>query len=548
VGEGASDQRRDHRSGGDKIAVVSSRDHHYPAAMQRRVVAVSVGALAVVSLSIGCRRPPVMYPALAAADAELLQGCYDCLLSARASYRRLAGTDRARAIVRVFEADLLIALRERELDLPASDALTEARNLAAELPRDVEAERYVALVEAVPGEALGRPRAEVQRFRDARLALESRLDAEHAWLSRGTLRQPVREYLRLALECVYPGLDKPQQGSSTPAGASPDAPLLAYRKAMCGLGEIAQLAAVRAREPRFVETAFFIGNVELALAGRDGPGQARAHLGEAFARFPTSPAITYLIGHHGVVVEDHREALAFFDRTLALRASHDLTLLGRTIALSRLQRHEEAIDAATRLIAIGVGSLADAYYWRASNRHALGQLTEARADITEAKERGITPDIFTLAGIIEHDQRDLDPAQADLEAALAITDQDCTAHWYLGLVHRQRKTWSAAGQAFQNAISCYRERARRTEERIHAFQARADLDPAYRARALAGLEASSAADTRQWHLAALTGASCEAAAGNIATAKSLVDIASEDPTLAERAAKLRAWLDKPPRP
>src|SRR5689334_18102570 len=119
----------------------------------------------MVAVSIGCAAPPVRTPALATADAELLQGCYDCLLAARASYRRFAEIDRAHGAARVFEADLLIALREKELGLPASDAPSEARRIAAELPRTVEAERYLALVDAVPPEPLAGPSAEAMRFR-----------------------------------------------------------------------------------------------------------------------------------------------------------------------------------------------------------------------------------------------------------------------------------------------------------------------------------------------------------------------------------------------
>ncbi|HEY6179784.1 MAG TPA: hypothetical protein VIX73_35260, partial [Kofleriaceae bacterium] len=327
------------------------------------------------------------------------------------------------------------------------------------------------------------------------------------------------------------------------ASRAPGPPLLAYRAASCGLGSIAELAAVRAREPRFVETAFFIARVEIALLPSEGPGQARAHLAEAFARFPSSPAIAYAIGNYELIVEDPGEALAFFDRTLALRADHDRALLGRAIALGNLDRHEEAIEVATRLIALDDASRGEAYYWRAWNRHALGQLAEARADITRSKESSAAPNVFTLAGIIEFEQSDLDPARSDLEVAIAM-GHDCTARWYLGLVHRQRKTWLAAGEAFQDAVACYRARAQSSGAAMQALQTRTGLDPAYRARALAALEASLTADNRQLHLAALTGASCAAAGGDVASARSLADLAGEDPALAERAAKLRDWLAK----
>ena len=178
-----------------------------------------------VALAFGCTAAPrVNTPVLATADAELLQGCYDCLIAARSGYRSFAEVDRARGAVRIFEADLLIALREKELGMPAADAVSEARRIAAELPRAVEAERYLALVDAVPPEPLGAPSVEGWRFGAAHASLQPRLIAELAWLSRGQLRQPVRDYLRLALECAYP----PDNGSrAVEASRAPGPPLLA---------------------------------------------------------------------------------------------------------------------------------------------------------------------------------------------------------------------------------------------------------------------------------------------------------------------------------
>jgi hypothetical protein len=98
-------------------------------------------------------------------------------------------------------------------------------------------------------------------------------------------------------------------------------------------------------------------------------------------------------------------------------------------------------------------------------------------------------------------------------------------------------------------MACYRDRAQGTRNEIHALEARAQLDPAYRARRIASLEASAEADTRQQHVSALIAASDDAVAGDVTSAKALAEIASEDPALADRVAKLRSWLDShPPRP
>jgi tetratricopeptide (TPR) repeat protein len=501
---------------------------------------------ALSGAATGCASPPAARPqpgGLAEADAQLLQGCYDCLVDARARYRQLAvGRERPHVLVRILEADLLLALRDKELGLPTVDAITDARRVAAELPRDLEAERYLALAEAVPTEALALPIRSSGAFRAAHLPLLTRLPDELAWLSRGKLRPPAREYLRLALECAYPMfVDK----TPSPSGPS-DPPLLAFRKLICDSGSIAALQAVRAREPRFVETSFFIATTEIVLLPTQGPGQARAHLGEALAKFPASPAITLLTAMYDLAIGDDAEGLVFYDRTLALVPAHEPAMLGRTMCLTHLGRHPEAIDAATRAIALNA-TTSDGYYWRAQNHHTLGHLAEAHTDIAAAKDRSVAPSILSLAGVIEHDVGELDPAEADLQTAVAADDQDCTARWYLGLVHRQRKRWLPAAHAFEDAMACYRDRAEASHERVQALQARADIDAGYRARVIAGLEASIEADIRQQHLAALTAANHDVTGGDLAAARKLVDIAAEDPALADRVAKLRVRLDAAPR-
>jgi hypothetical protein len=283
----------------------------------------------------------------------------------------------------------------------------------------------------------------------------------------------------------------------------------------------------------------------MALADRDGPGQAKAHLAEALARFPTSPAIMYLTGNYDQLAGDYPEALRFYDRTLAAQPAHDLALLGRIICLTNLERAQQAIDAATQLLELGDGNQADAYYWRARNHRSLARLAEARKDISAAKELTFTRDVLGLAGVIEYDQGDLDPAEVDLTAAIEVGGEDCTARWYLALVRRQHKHWLAAGRAFEDAMVCFRDRALGSAERLRALQARGDLDPVYRANAVASLEASIEADTRQQHLAALTAAGHAAAGGDLASAKTLVELAARDPALADRVAKLRERLGKP---
>ena len=510
--------------------------------------------LVFLAIAVGCGRPPVAHPDLALqarAEAALLQGCYDCLLEARDGFSRLgAGEARPAWVARMFEVELLLALRDKELGLSPAEPLATARRLAAELPRDQQAARYLALVDEVPGEELsGAPRA-LQQFWSAHQEPLRSLAADRAWLARGPLGQPLGEYLRLALDCAHP--ERPAGGATSAAppaksGAPGAPPLLAYRAAICGYGSIDALAAVRAREPRFVETSFFIAKDEVVMMAHDGPARALPHLTEVLARFPGSPALAHLMASYQAGMGNYGEAVRFDDRALAAFPEHDDARFGRLVALSYLGRSQDAIDTATVLIDRHAVGLANAYYWRARNHRALAQLTEARADITAAKELLTTPVVMSLAGMIEYDQRELDIAEADLHAALDADPHDCDAQWYVGLVHQQRKQWRAAAQALDQTTTCFRERAAQTAAWQAALQARGELDPAYRASAVAGYQASIDDDRRRQHLAALNAAAMALAGSDFASARASIEVAAEDPSLADQVARLRARLDRPRR-
>src|SRR5262245_16525277 len=109
--------------------------------MRRRWVGWAVAAV----LSAACASTPVKktdQAALDLSDELVRQGCYDCLLEARATYTRIAvGKARPLVLGRLFETEVLIALREKELAMDATAAFGRAKALAAELPPALEPAR-----------------------------------------------------------------------------------------------------------------------------------------------------------------------------------------------------------------------------------------------------------------------------------------------------------------------------------------------------------------------------------------------------------------------
>jgi tetratricopeptide (TPR) repeat protein len=499
-------------------------------------------AVVIAGAPAACASAPLKkadLAALAIADAREFDGCYDCLIDARDTYARIAvGRARPLVVTRLFETDLLLALRAKELAMDPAASFQQAQALAPELAPTVFAARYLADVSDVLPDDIGTPAADRAAAIRAHASRLADVSGEVDWLAAGPLREPVGQYLALALDCSYPYRNRQGRKLFEPPSTAP--PLVRYRAAICLTPDDDVLTAIRTAVPRFVETSYFLARQAVAVAKDKGPGAARALLTDVYARFPTSPSVTYLDGNFNQLSGDCRKALPRFDETIALRPTHENGLLGRTECLSYLGRHDEAIAEATHMIEVGARPT-DALYWRAWNWRELKHLDTARADIEAAKHRGFQSDVYRLAGMIEHDQDDLDPAEKDLQSVLHTPGSldDCTAHWYLGLVYMKKTQWVDSGAAFVGAYHCYQSGVALDTAKLAQMQARTDLDPDFKASQIAGFEAALAEDRSQQYAAAYNAANHYARGGDVTKARPLLDIAAEDPALADRVKQLR---------
>ena len=501
-----------------------------------------------VMVSGGCAtagRQRAEQQGLLRADELVLQGCLACLTEARDLYLQAVIRGRTPAVVqRLFEAELLIGLREKELALDWTAAFVRARDLSAKLPPALAADRYLRLADAVLPDEVGTPRRERDGLLAARGLRPEKLREELTWLETGLLSGVVRRYLALALECTYGGISRSRQSpAGPPAPQQADLPgLLLYRTAVCRPTTSGSLDRLRADVPRFAEAALFQGRVALQAVQEDGGIKARGFLQEAYAAFPLSPAATYLNGSLNQFAGDCRAALRFYDETLAGKSSHEDALLGRTACLSALKEFDAAIAVATRLIDMRAYNQADAFYWRAWNHHQRVDLSLARADVNRAKAVRYNSPVLTLAGMIEHDQDDLFPAETDLAAAKDLDESNCTARWYLALVALKREAWGQAGSHFASAMECYTANAADAERRMHAMAAREDVDPQWRATQLAGFEATIKDDRSQESASAYNAAVNFLRTGDRVNAASYADLAARDPQRRSKVEEIRKLL------
>ena len=435
--------------------------------------------------------PPPPPADLTQADALLEAGCYRCLLEAFALYEDAVGRREPPPVARAraFDTALLLALREKELGLPATPWLERASALALEEERS-----YLEIASGLPWTTAG---AAVDFEPEVRLTGRTYLDS---WVSlAGRPDSYVDEYVIVALACTAG-----TRAVQTDILARIDATLapIRYRIGVCGLEHRAHLDAVVAVEPRFVEAQFFIGRYEMTAGVSIGGGPARDWLTRAVPPLlsahegiPESPIIT--IGLAGLMRArtELERALALYDEAIALRPTQADALLGRTITLTYLERGDEAIDTATRMVGLGRWHVGQAYYWRAWNHYRAGRLDPAAADVASARRLNIDADVMTLSGMVAFDQKRPDEARKDLLEALRMDASKCVASWYLGLLDVDVEAWPPAVNRFAVAGACYEQEAEAFRAQID--QLPADLPEAARARQLDTIEASAAGSVQQ---------------------------------------------------
>jgi tetratricopeptide (TPR) repeat protein len=454
-----------------------------------------------LALAAGCASAPIR-PAdvakLATADARMRDGCYSCLVEARDVYAEVA-TGRARPLVvgRLFEATLLIALRQTELAQDGTAEFARAETLATELPPAADARFLLELARLIPPDALGTPRASARaRMLQHREFLKTHLPTAPTRVGASAVSPELRAYLTASLTCLAGGTGVSL--GTVPSAVMPAtlAPLVRYRMGTCPIVRDDTLDEVLDAVPAFVEAGYFRARVPALRVTAEYVRNQRNHFTATAAAFPESPSVAYSLGALNQTIGDCRAATNHYDRTLELAPRHEDAALQRVICLGYQARHENAINATTRIIDEKYDSANEALYWRAWNRHRLRQLADARADIDRALLLGVNARMLTLGGIIKYEQQDLMLAERDLGMAVKMDRTQCIAQWYLGLVAFARELWHATGEDFAAAAACYRRSAEESEAQLAVIR-NADLDPDFKASQAAGFQAVIQEDRSQ---------------------------------------------------
>jgi tetratricopeptide (TPR) repeat protein len=513
-----------------------------PDAVARLAGAGATALAAGVLLLTACGGPrrPSLAAQVESADALVAEGCYRCLDEAVARYFALPparGAAAARNDTKLFRALILLAVREKELGLDAAQHLKQAGHLVAHTTNPAAAREQLRWAELLPDNrsALSRDAASEQltRLRAAGPEVEARL------ASAGGATDHVDVYLNVSLACAT-RFDRKSPTLDAVAAPALGDHVIQWAVAICGRDREELLAGLAGGHPRFVEADYWRGMYRAALAASPRARiEAREHLQAAHAAIPESPAIAFELAGL-VLMSSARDALPLYESVTRRVPDHHEAWLRQGICLSYLNRSREAIAALTKVLELGRWFRGEALYWRAWNAHALGELDAAWSDIEEARKIFYNTDVYGLAGRIAHDRGEFDTARPLLEKAIELSDANCAAAWYLGLVHSARERWLEGGAAFEGAERCYRADV----EHLQQEQRRAEAGDADAVARAAEIAAGIRSGEQQAALAAYNAAFNVVKGGDRDRARPLLDRAVTHPAVADRARELRAFVDR----
>jgi tetratricopeptide (TPR) repeat protein len=515
-----------------------------------------IAPLVIVSAALaGCaaRGPsPELVADRGRADALVREGCYTCLQEALEIYERLAALPSPvpMAGAGAFNAALLIAVREKELGIPAEAAFERARQAAAAIPAAIApAISPGALLTAaglVIGETSGLDPAQREQLAGRnRQALDSD-DPRRRGLDAHVDANLAAAYVALALDCEQARWrDAVDVAVLVEKYAA--VPLMQFRVATCPRPAAPPAGALREANLRWADTLPWEGRRELAGSQATGIDlhKAAALFAEARAAFPASTAVTMAWAHASQSLAEHEAALSGFDAVLAAQPAHRDAMLGRTTSLSYLMRHSEAIASATRLIDLGTWHIGDAFYWRAWNHYNLSALRAAWDDVEQAMTRLSNSSVYMLAGLIEYGRTNLPVAVQRFDRSHELDPSNCDAVWMSGLVHVDRQAWAEASPRFSTAMSCFVSAAERARNDL----ARLESSPrpeTQKLRPRDTLQKQIVTSDERAAQSAFNAAQGYARLGEKSRALTHAGFAARHPRMREKAIALKAAIEKMP--
>jgi tetratricopeptide (TPR) repeat protein len=414
------------------------------------------------------------YPAkMVEADNLYKKGSYACLKEAFALYEELLSFKeyRNQSTEKLIETALLLALREQELAISGQYYLKKAGGLIGEFQAPAEFKLYFAVIDFLGLQSQSSPTASLEKLLFNKDFRKER-DKAKQWNSLLKEKAETDEfsaYLYLSLNYIYQSLINEKADVPHYLELYPDSTLMKYKAAICPQAYNDELLKeVIETEPTFAEAHYFLG---VSFLRKGKLISAEKHFLICNEHIPISIETEFSLATIYFLIGEIEKSLKFYNKTIALSPEHRKALLGKSISLSKLGRHEEAILILNKLLALGKWYLGELHYWLAWNQNALERLDEAEENIEQSKlYLPEEADVFTLAGIINFKKERLKEAEKNFKQAISFDTYACQAFYYLGNIYSRKERWVDAGFHYNQAAVCYQAAERALKKKINELK------------------------------------------------------------------------------
>ena len=409
---------------------------------------------------------------MAAADALVRAGCFDCLLNAYEEYGSLRSFQSVStaATVGAIRTGALLAIRQREMGALDEGYLRRVRETEVADPavrRELGLILEIADTLPVRREGLA-GLAQTEDLRRMQTAARNR-DAWVAHLRARANDDAFSAYLWLAFNCAYvPTGEHAIERWLSAVSAWQHTPLIAFKASTCGVyPDAPTLHRLLEADARFVEIHYFLSFAD-AFAGRID--EAISHRLKAYAWQPQWPALTHALGIDFMSIEDFDTAIEFFQRTLDLYPGDQNVSLDMAKALTYGRRFVEALETLEGLLPLNDVFTGEAHYWRAVNQWHLGRDEEAWVNVELAEAMLRNAAVPKLAGLIAYRRNQLKVARERFELAWERDPDDCEAGFNLGAVAAELTWWTRTTNVLSQAILCFEKRDEVLKREIAAIR------------------------------------------------------------------------------
>jgi tetratricopeptide (TPR) repeat protein len=417
----------------------------------------------------------------AAADAFFKKGCYVDFKKAIAIYRELYTQLSMKDKIRVpfVKVLILMTVRERDLGILNDSYIQMASDVIQGYPTLQFSVPYIELVKWMYPKTRGIMQdidtmgtwQIVNKFLknkrlNAEMQLRARSDDYFAYL-----------YVTFYLEYArYLG----EKGELADFSKQyPDSILFKYKKATTFPWENKeQLEALLKAEPEFYEAYYYLGELALGVnkpldTGQDilSPFKAERYFLKAYKGIPESPQITIYLGGIYLSTGEYEKGIKYFDKTLALAPTYRDATLGKSICLSYMGKHDEAIDILNHMVTLGFYLMGESHYWLAWNYNELKKFDEAQHNIEESETRlPNDSEVFSLAGTIALEKNEIDKAKKEFETSLECNGRNIKSVLGLGRVFALKQRWLVSAQLYSHAVIVVAQEESELTDQIQAIE------------------------------------------------------------------------------